>query len=333
LFQAMKQRGLLPSADSIEDIVGTRPILGPIKPVGGHLNATASSLAEVREWFVRGAHYISSVDKKLKAGRTDLKAILDESGHEVRKWHPTGLDLTSAEKAARLVIPFYSWQRKVIPLLIQGLVQRPAKILAYPRAQLALQQAMGIQGGTIADPFPDDNLYPEWIRAYGIGPIGEAGDSGPSGFWGSLGKHLIDINGNPYGTTIVNPGDPFTQTFESTFGYGRPLDAAQALYGNLTPAIQIPSELAFGQTVLGAPINSNPLTDPDFVGQTIPALAPFARVFNGIPGIGNTRDYNKTGQRIDIEALLNVLTGAGIRGTAPYVLQAQLEQRDRANGN
>lgn len=331
IFESAYQRGLLKSADMIEDLMGTAPIVGKMAPFGGQVHNFASNVSEVREWFVRMAHYTSAVDKKLKTGRTDLAKVYDEAAHEINQWHPDGSDLTDFEKNLRLVIPFYSWQRKVIPLLVQTALQRPAKLLAYPRAQLAAQQAMGIEGGTISDPFPNNQLYPNWLRAYGIGPLGEFGgdQSVGSNFWAELGKHMVDVNGEPYGSTVVNPGTPFDQTVSQLLGFGNPMSTFAALGENTTPAIQIPAELAFGQTLIGSDISSDPT---NFIASNIPLVAPFARVFNGFPGIANTHDYSRSGnQRFDMEAFLNILTGAGIRGTGPYVPQAQLEQGKRFN--
>ena len=317
-------RGLLKDANQLEDIFGESRI--GFKPLAGKAHDLASSAAEYREHFIRLSHFTAAVNKSLKRGRKDLESIFDDAAAEVRKWHPDGTDLTRFEqKYMRNIIPFYSWLRKSTPLLVESLVTRPAKALAYPRGMVALQNMMGIDA-TVSDPFPDDQLFPEWIRGYGIGPIGDAESSNPfSAWWGNLGKNMIDINGNPYGYTVVNPSNPLIDAGNQYLGFDL-TDTGRGIIDSLTPFLKVPYELGTDSQFTGAPIykDSGGQGLLHYLSKQLPMTAPIQR-------ITDMGDRERVGKEpgMDIESLINTLTALGLHGTAPYIKTAEFEKKDK----
>jgi hypothetical protein len=317
-------RGLLKDANQLEDIFGESRI--GFKPLGGKAHDAASSAAEYREHYIRLSHFTAAVNKALKKGRKDLDSIFDDAAAEVRKWHPDGTDLTRFEqKYMRNLIPFYSWLRKSTPLLVESIVTRPAKTLAYPRGMVALQNMMGIES-TLSDPFPDDQLFPEWIRGYGIGPIGDAESNNPfTAWWGNLGRNMMDISGNPYGYTVVNPSNPLIDSGQQLLGFG-PKDTLAGLNDALTPFIKVPTELARDSQFTGAPIykESGGQGLLHYLSKQIPMTSPLQR-------ITDHGDRKRAGKEpgMDNEALINMLTALGLHGTAPYIKTAEFEKKDK----
>lgn len=339
LFVGAHQHGLLANAYAYEDIFGEAP-LGEItatsrglarrikEPFGGKVHDQLTSAAEYREHYIRLAHFTSAVNKNLKKGQK-LKESMDNAAHEVRKWHPDGRDLTFDEQRLRMLIPFYSWIRKSTPLLVQSMVTAPAKNLAYPRGMLALQQSVGTATGTtIADPYPDDQLFPEWIRSYGIAPIGDPeSDNIMSRWWGNLGKNMINpVTGGKYGYGLVNPSNPFVDAGAQFLGFG-PKDTAEGIWNSVTPGIKVPVELATGRDFTGAPIAKEEGGQGvlHYLSKQVPLTAPLQRVSN----VGDRPREGVEGG-FDNEALINMLTAAGVRGTGPYIKSAEFEARARA---
>lgn len=321
-------RGLLKDANQLEDIFGESRI--GIKPLGGKAHAAATGAAEYREHFIRLSHFTSAVQKSLKKGRKDLDKIYDDAANEVRKWHPDGTDLTYfEEKYMRQIIPFYSWLRKSTPLLVESLVTRPGKNLAYPRGMVALQNMMGVES-TMADPFPDDQLFPEWLKESGIGPIGDPLSPNPfTSWWGNLGRNMINIEGDPYGYTSVNPSNPFVDQGRTILGYGgTPRDLVKGIFDQMTPAVKIPVELgATGREFTGAPIYED--EGGRGVGQYLMkqfgATAPVQRFFD----VGEKERVGVEPQKFDLSAFLNNLTALGVYGTGPYIKSAEFEEKER----
>ncbi len=317
------QRGLLKNANQLEDIFGESRI--GIKPLGGTVHGAATGAAEYREHFIRLAHFTSAVNKKLKKGQKNLQSIFDEAAEEVRKWHPDGTDLTYFEqKYMRNIIPFYSWIRKSTPLLVESLVTRPAKTLMYPRGMVALQNSLGIDT-TMADPFPDDQLFPEWLRETGIGPIGDPESSNPiSAWWGNLGRNAINQEGKPYGYTFVQPGNPLIDQGRQFMGFG-PKDTLKGLYESITPFVKVPTDLARDEEFTGAPIykDSGGRGVGQYLMKQFGATSPIQRYFD----IGEKDREGVEKQPVDWPAIINNLTAAGVYGSGPYIKSAEFEAK------
>lgn len=350
IYVAAHQHGLLLDANKYEDIFGEPPLSGlmPSKiagkqvseetkmrlanPLGGNVHELATGIAEYREHYVRLSHFIGAINKGLKKNRK-LEDVLQEAAEEVRKWHPDGRDLTHFEQKTRYAIPFYSWTRKALPLIVQAAVQRPSKVLYYPRAIQAMQDIAGIEGTTMMDPFPDNQLFPDWIRARGIGPISDADEGG---WFSTLTRDTVDEEGNPTGYGILNPSNPFMDVIESIGGLsGSPKEVGRSVFDSMTPAIKIPGELAFDTTFSGAPISASKRGGQghlNYLLNQIPAVAGANNVAEIDFRTLKPKEMPESREKgRDIQALLNYLTAAGIRGTGPYVKTAEFEASERAN--
>lgn len=305
LYQAAETRGIFPRAVSIEDLVGDgSPALGTfgskLRPFNGKVYDAATKVSELREHWVRLAHFADVITKS----NQPLKIAVEVAARRVKKFHPDGMDMTDFEQnVLRRVIPFYSWMRKATPLVIEGAIMHPAITLAFPKAEANVQYATGIESQGPGNPFPVDQMFPDWIKEKGIGPI-----LGPGS---GLGRQ-DDWRGHAPGDTIINPSTPFLDQLQQI---GNP---QQTLLSGLSPVASIPLSLLTGNTPLGIPISSTEGGTPGFITQQAVPAAGLAMRLSGA-----TRDnepYNP-------EQLINYLTGLGVTGTGPYQAQGQTEIR------
>lgn len=352
--EALK-RGLLLDASRIEDLYGA-DMMGIFKgvetnrlaqPLNGKGHAVASAVAETREHYFRIAHVIGYVEKHLpadvgrKLAKTNdpemrsqlLKPILDKAADEVRKWHPDGTDMTRFEQMVRGPIPFYAWSRKALPLTIEAMFMSPGKIQAYPRGMAALQESLGIETeGGPWNPFPNDQLFPDWMTNGAIGPIGDPESENAFARWfGKLGRNAINPFGQEEGYTIVDPGRtaiPFN-SFVSDFGRDE-AGVGDILKGGseqLSPGIQIPADVLRDSTSTGAPISKDEGGEGygSYALSQIPQAAPFQRLF----GIGKDYQENMEQGPMNTEALVNLMTAAGVSGSGKYIKSAEFQERER----
>lgn len=303
------QKGLLEHAKSLEDIIDMGET-SKIRPFGGKVQKVARGASELQNHNARLAHFI---DKVIKSRGSNLEEIFEQASRRARKWHPSGLDLTEFErKYMRRIIPFYTWMRKSLPLLAEGLVMNPGKTVIPAKMYDAIQEMQGIDTPGRHDPFPVDQMFPEWIRAQGVGPI-----SGPDGFLGSFSDQM------PPGYTMGGVGlNPLTELITQVESPGR------TLASSLTPAVGVPIQLMTGRKLFtGEPISgtdARPGAMEQFIGEQIP-------IYSGIQSMTGMTPFGtetKKAVRSDdagTEALVNWLSGAGIKGTGPYINQAIYE--------
>lgn len=299
------QKGLLEHARTLEDIIDLGES-GKFKPFGGKVQAVARGASELQNHNARLAHFI---DKVIKSHGSNLQNIFEQASRRARKWHPSGLDLTDFErKALRRVIPFYSWLRKSTPLLIEGLVMNPGKAVIPAKIHDALQDYQGIDTPGRHDPFPVDQMFPEWLRAQGIGPI-----SAPDGLMGKLSNQ--DPPGYVMGGLGLNPLSDLVAQLETP---------GKSIATSLTPAVQVPTELLTGRKIFTqepiSGLEARPGAMQQYIGEQIPVYS----ALQGITGITPFGTETKRGS--SQEALINFLTSAGIKGTGPYVKQARYEK-------
>ena len=292
------QQGILPTTRVLEDIpddVATG--LEKIKPLGGRGQKVAHYISEGRDHYIRLAHYIDALKKSHKP----FEQAVEDAAAVVRKWHPDGMDLTAFERnVMRRMFPFYSWTRKAFPLIVESLVATPGKVMAYPKAQYMLQNMLGIQTGPMSDPFPYDQLFPDWIREKGIGPI-----------MGASGDYTVMNPGNPSMDLIAQMGDP-----------------GKMAMGMLNPAARIPIELATGREAqTGAPIDG--ITDTDYIVKQIPGLSHAGRA-TGEFGVSDTTKEGSSG--VNFQNIFNMLTAMGMQNTGPYIKSAEFDLRDYLKG-
>ncbi len=308
VYQAAESQGLFARAMNLEDLVGSdSPALGTFgskfQPFRGRLYDTATRASELRDHWVRLAHFIDVLTKS----KSPLRVSIEQAGRRVKKFHPDGMDLTGFEQnVLRRIIPFYSWMRKATPLVIEGAIMRPHVTLLFPKAMADLQIATGIESQGPGDPFPMDQMFPDWLKEKGIGPILQPGSGlGRDATW----------RGETPGYTIVNPSNPFLDQLQQL---GNP---KQTLLSSLSPAGRIPLELLTGRTSLGIPISDQEGGTPGYLAQQIPAV-----------GLGmRLSGMNRDNEPYNPEQLINFLTAMGVTGTGPYKYQSQVEIRNMLN--
>lgn len=345
------KRGLLLDADRIEDIYGENftafnpqkaSPLGKLSTVGKGIHGQASKISEVREHYVRIAHMVGYVEKHMDSklghalARTNdpikraelLKPLMDRAAEQIRKWHPDGTDMSYFEqKWMRNIMPFYSWQRKAVPLVIEGMFMNPGKMTAYPKGMAALQQITGIEtAGGPYDPFPQDQLFPDWITNSGVGPIGDAESENAWAKWiGRLGVNAVDPTGEEYGYTMVDPGRlglPANSLIADYTGG----ETLHGLAGSTNPLFQIAGQGMLGVTGTGAPISKE--EGGEGYGSWATSQVPFVNTAQSMLGFG--KDYQETREPgFNSESLINRLTAAGITGTGKYIKSAEFQERNR----
>lgn len=247
IYRIAFKHGLLPDYGTIEDLgIGAREnvdIFGKaskIKPLGGKAHNVAAGVSEYRDHYVRLAHFLKVMEetKRLKPGKDALAQIdklAEQASNRVRKWHPNGSDLTKFEKdVSRRAILFYSWIRKAIPLVVESAVMRPGRFMAFPKAMYSLAESQGIDLNGFTDPFPTDQLFPNWLG----GTQGPQFGSAVSGYLG------------------IRPGIPMMDIMDQYFA--DPATAFHTVMGATNPIIKVPYELTTGATTQGIPTDDVP---------------------------------------------------------------------------
>lgn len=287
------QQGILPTTRVLEDIPDdAASVLNRVQPFGGNVRNWVHGFSESRDHYVRLAHYVDALKKSNKP----FAAAQEDAARIVRKWHPDGMDLTAFERnVMRRAFPFYSWTRKAIPLIVESLALTPGKTMVYPKAQYLAQLTMGTQGSNMSDPFPYDQLFPDWLREKGIGPT-----SGGPGSYG-----------------ILNPSNP-TLDIVSQLN-----DPGKMTMGMVNPAVRIPFELATGQEATsGAPITGH---RTDYAIKQIPGLSHLGRA-TGEFGVSDTTKEQSQGY--NMQNIINLITALGKQNTGPYQKSGEFDLRN-----
>lgn len=281
----------------------------PAEVIGG--------ISEARDHYFRLAHGIQFIEQNISSGKyKSMDDMLTAASDNVRKWHPDGSDLTVAEQGMRLVIPFYSWQRKAIPLILESIVTNPARVTAFPKTSFNLAVAMGVNPDSLAEPFPEDQMFPSYMTEKLQGP-------------------QFEIDGKYY---AINPGIASTDVLNEYLGD----DAFRSVLGSISPFIRTPFELAAGgQVGTGARINDV----SDYLDSQIPGVGHAAR-FTGVSPTGSVASMlqgggldpqfqiaqgNKDPVGGPALAVTNWLTGAGIQNMSQenQINYAEIEKRNR----
>ena len=303
VYRLAAKHGLLPNYSTIEDLgVGTKTnevgdTIKKFSPFGGRVHNVAADVSEYRDHWVRLAHFIKVLEdgRNIRGsfrGRNAQLNAIDElaarASNRVQKWHPNGSDNTKFERnVLRRGILFYSWIRKAIPLVVETAVLHPGRFLAFPKAMYTLAESNGIDLNGFTDPFPTDQLFPNWL----------GGNQGPQ--FGNAGEGYIGMR----------MGIPMMDILDQYFA--DPGTAFQTVLGSTNPAVKIPYELATGATTQGVPIND---TSKYLLGQV-----PFGNFVNTmlnkpIGGVGASNEGYDPGGIRDPKALatINLLTGLGL---------------------
>jgi len=326
VYQMAFQHGILPHSSVIEDLPGSETLfenlakryhpgkIGPFAPAKGKFAQKVKGVSESREHYVRIAHFLHAIEHP-KGKVNSLDDVFRSAANRVRKYHPDGLDLTQVEKRVfRRLIPFYSWNRKAIPLIVEGLFTNPAKIMAYPKLTSGIQEAQGIESSA-SEQWPTDQLFPDWLSGNVIGPTIKP----DSPF-----AKAISRSDDEVGYTLVNPGLPSTDIMEDFFN-----NPAKGVGNAVTPFIKIPGELAFQKEFQsGAPIDDY----SEYTDKNVPLLAPLSRMTHGAVGTGLLEGGDLRGKEtepVNYPAIINWLTAAGILDTGRYIKGGEFDLKER----
>lgn len=318
-------RGLLPDFSTIEDINITP---GAIKSklhlpgkMKGKLHNAAASVSQSRDHYARLAHFVGLLEK---GNYRTLDEAADQITPRVRKWHPDGSDLTNFEtKAMRRAFLFYSWIRKTIPLVVETAAMHPGRVMLAPKASYALAESNGIDLDGFGDPFPADQLFPEFLSDNVLGP--QFGSSA-EGYWG------------------INPGIPSVDVANDFAN--SPGKTLRTVLGSTTPIAKIPFEVGTAEDgAVAKDIRTGvPQTDlSDYIDRQIPGVNVLSNLTNRSVASGftqgtgesigdtpeqlfNAEQSNPTGG--DKTAFFNWLVGAGLMDMSKpgYKKQAKREQ-------
>lgn len=215
---------------------GIDRLANPLKPKFGMKNPySLNKFTANRDTWTRGALFIGALrSRKFR----NLDDAVEYATGIVRKWAPTAVDLASQEsKYARRFIFYYTWIRGMAPRIIESALMRPGIATIPNKAMYELAKSNGIDLQSIGDPFPDDQLFPDWYTERVIGPqyVSHDGDLWGANPTGPLGDILNSLGSN------VKPKD-----FLSTDAYTK---TAGTILNMSTPWFKAPIELTMGSTI------------------------------------------------------------------------------------
>jgi len=321
LWRLAFDQGILPDYRVLEDISFNSEQIGKIggvsltKPFGGRVQKFFGGLSQSRDHYIRLAHFIHDIEK---GSYKTLDEAANAAGKQVRKWHPDGSDLTSFERnVMRRLIPFYSWVRKAIPLVVETTVMKPGKAMIFPKAMYNFAIANGLDPNSLSDPFPQDQLFPNFLSDQLIGPQWKGNLFGIPGFGSQQNRY--------YG---MNPGEPLTDIGSSYLG-ANPQDA---IAGGITPLLKIPIELQTG-TNLGT---SAGISDwSEYWDQQIPGVGYIGNI-TGTSPTGGFEPKQNIQKGLDQPGMnqmgiANFLSGLGLKDYSKpnYIRRAQFELLDK----
>lgn len=326
-YAYLAENGSLPSFRVSEDFLptdgGLSKLMETLSLANTKVGKAAGGVSEFTDHFTRAQHFMQALRQDAKKFPNKSKADLMEAAlKETQKYHPDASMLTPTESKLRLAIPFYTWFSKMMPALVESMVMHPGRVSLLNKASYNFAVANGIQPESIADPFPDDQLFPSFIKENPMGPQMN---------WG--GSYVR-----------VNPGFAHLDVMNS-FG----ADPFRGLLGMVSPIVRVPAEvLSGGSWQTGGQISDT----SDYIDQSIP----FVNYLSNLTGLSTTGSVAGllTGQGVDPQkgfqekadgttnkssldqglSALNWLTGLGFQNLSRpnYVNYAEIEKRNAEGG-
>jgi len=284
-------------------------------------NNVVRRVSELREDTMRMAHFIDALKKTPSTDNIEEAAEL--AAKRVRKYNFDYQDLTSVEKKVfRRAVPFYTFMRKNVPLMLETYFTRPGRMTVPTKAQNALAAFLGNDNRD--EPLPGMvSSTPEWMARFPGVELSEVGpENDPIFMQPDLPYNQVEqlFGGFAKGGSLTDKLQSGTQGLlkEILLEQSTPLLRTAAEYGTQT-------DLSTGadqpQTPFDAVVNQLP------VGRIAqPALAQLA------PG-QFTRSDRPGSPRYDIdgaevpENLLNWVTGLGFRRVTPERQKSELRRR------
>ncbi len=276
-------------------------------------NRNIVNFANQQEEFWRLAQFLHAI-RTDKTSKTFEEAA-QQAVARTHKSHADYNDLTKFERnVMRRVVPFYTWQRKIVPTLLEQMFLRPGRVMQYPKFQVAMAQHYGLELDD-SNPFPqpENVMMPEWMQDAAQVPYGTRG------------------NGN---IVMGDPSNPFNDNL-------RELNHPMAsLGGKLSPLIKAPLELGVratdeapkGRTFFGDIPVKNRI---EYVEDQTPLLNTFIRLTRRDPAHGfqdrreNVDEYTDD-QGTNTMAIINFLTAGGLQeNTQRRQVSAEFEAKER----
>jgi hypothetical protein len=260
------KHGLLPAGHAIEDIEHTAKGLDKFQ--NSLPMRAASRVSEESGGFTRLAHFSNLMERRSFTRKFDtLDDAAAAAAEQVKKFHPDVHGLTPGErKYGRRIVPFYSWIRQALPVVMNTMITKPGRLNYVNKAQYNVAQAMGLNPDSLSDPFPTDKLYPSFVTAHLTGPwFGDTTFNLGSPQEGVLGDML---NGNPLRNAIgmVNPllKAPVELATGSNLSTGRSIvDTGEYVDAQLPVINQIAGISGYSPTgTISALLNGLPVPDP-----------------------------------------------------------------------
>ena len=260
------KHGLLPAGHAIEDL--EKSTKGIEKFQNSAPMRAASRISEESGGFTRLAHFSNLMERRSFTRKFDsLEEAAAAAAAQVKKFHPDVHGLTPFErKYMRRIIPFYSWIRQALPVVMNTLITKPGRINYVNKAQYNVAQAMGLNPDSLSDPFPTDKLYPSFVTGHLTGPwFGDTTFNLGSPQEGILGDVL---NGNPLRNAIgmVNPllKAPVEMATQTNLSTGVPIqDMGEYVDSQLPVVNQVAGISGYSPTgTVAALLRGLPVPDP-----------------------------------------------------------------------
>lgn len=321
LYEAAQREGLFAEFKQAEDILDEMTSPGAVQKFssvvgleGTKAEDLARGVSEGQAHFNRLHHFTQILMKQTKSGKNFDDAVR-EAAWKVKRHHPDSSMLASGEAKLRAIIPFYTWFRLTMPVLMQGIATQPGRFLVFPKAYYNGAIAMGVDPYSMSDPFPQDQLFPGFLRDQINGPVGE-------------------FNGDYYG---INPGIAYLDILNQFAP-----DPLRGALGMTTPLVKVPLELIGGtQWQTGAKIKDI----SDYVDSSLPGINYLANltgysttgsIYGTLTGTGLDQQLAVSrGDKTDTDkgvSLINWLTGLGVQNMSrqSYIDYAEIEKRNKA---
>lgn len=297
---------------------------GIIPGMGNRLLTGSSNVvrrfSEMREDLMRMAHFIDALKKVDKSVKT-VEEAAEIAAKRVRKYNFDYQDLTLVEKRIfRRAVPFYTFMRKNVPLMLESFLTRPGRMIVPTKGQRALAGFLGQDNRD--EPLPGMlSATPQWMAVL---PGIEAMAAGPEN-----------------DTVFMQPDMPYNQLEGLFGGFAQgPEEGAQQFLKEIlleqsTPLVRTAAEYAT-QTDLATGMEQ-PQTPADALINQFPIGRLVQKPLSGaMPGLFTQSDrpgsptytVNVGGQRIKVsETIANYVTGLGFRKVTPQRMQSELRRR------
>jgi hypothetical protein len=286
---------------------------------GGSIERLAFGVSEFVEHKARAAHFIQALlqmadGKAITRGiglvqkPKNLNEAIQFAVEAAWKYHPNALTLSPYEmRYGRRTFPFYSWVKQAAMALTESAIMHPARTwLAIPKASYNVAIAAGLDPTSLGDPFPQDQLFPSYLRDDMMGPQFEIG-----------GRYIS-----------INPGFASADLFNELLA-----NPIEGVVGMANPAVRIPLELLAGSR-LGS---QAPIRDlSDYIDSSIPGVN-YASNITGrsLSTLGLQQQAKiESGAKTSFDQYLsavNWVSGLGIRNYSrpDFINYAEFEERNR----